>query len=702
MVTSNFQNQVKKLVGFRLSDFSSPSRLMELLNRPTDPASLGMVRVLFGFLMLLDIPQERGLGYADEKWGNTDMCHFPLFNFMKAPSLVWMYAMYCTMWVGAFLLMVGLFYRIGCLMFSLSFWYLFFLDKTKWNNHSYLYGLHGIMFTLMDANRYWSLDGMLKPKIKNSHVPLWNYTLLRAQNFLVYFLAGLKKFNPEWLEGYSMKSLNEHWVFMPFKFILTPDQVDLFVVHYFGFVLDLTIGFFLFFDVTRPYAMLFGISFHFMNSQIFNIGMFPWTMIATITVFLYTDWPRKAFKKLPYDFLWIFPVDEPIQQSPHCIYSTEETCSSGQVLEPTSTMQEESSSHSPAKKDSKKKKYSAYHVASTIFTILYLAVQCFLPYSHFITKGYNNWTNGLYGYSWDMMVHRWNIQHIQITYVQKDTGETGYLDPLAFVRSERRWPLHADMVKQYATCIEERLNKYGLKNIELYFDIWISMTKRFQQRIFDPKTDILHAEWSPFQKTKWILPLQAQLSDWRRKMDKITKAIQKRNPEREVTFILDFPGYHLENFITDDLVHSHLTVLRGSVIVEIVNQMKNYTLKKGDKMKVPSGEFHIVYTVSDVPAGYMYTYVNQTEWNMNTATCIRPRWYERPFSIMPNQGSSNLEKFFYFLKLKYYIFSRSLTLSFGAIQSLISGQPFEQILNETYQYEDKNVDRTVIQSLKYF
>lgn len=701
METTNLKTRIEKLVGFKFSDFSSPSRFMALLNRPTDSASLGVVRFLFGFLMLLDVPQERGLGYVDEKWGNSEMCNFPLFNFMKPLSLEWMYVIYFTMWVGAFLLMVGLFYRIGCFMFMLSYWYLFLLDKSKWNNHSYLYGLHAIMFNFMDANRYWSLDGILQPKIRNSHVPLWNYTLLRAQNFLVYFLAGLKKFNPEWLEGYSMKSLNEHWIFLPFKYILTPDQVDLFVIHYFGFFLDLTIGFFLFFDFTRPYAMMFGISFHLMNSQLFNIGMFPWTMIATITIFLYADWPRNIFKKLSKNLSWICPVDEPPQQSSHCIYPVEVVSSSG-PKSVSSTRQESASSHSPIKKDSKKKKYSIYHVASTIFTIIYLALQLFLPYSHFITKGYNNWTNGLYGYSWDMMVHRWNIQHVQITYVQKDTGEAGFLDPLAFVRSERRWPLHADMVKQYATCIEDRLKKYGLKNIELYFDVWISMTKRFQQRIFNPKTDILQAEWSPFQETKWILPLQAELSGWRKKMEKITKAVHKKNPERQLTFILDFPGYHLENFISDDLVYSQLTVLRGSVVVEIVNEMKNYTLKKGDKMKVPSGEFHIVYTVSDVPAGYMYTYVNQTEWNMNTATCIRPRWYEKTVSFVPNKESTNLEKILYFFKLKYYIFSRSLTLSVGAIQSLISGQPFEKILNETYQYEDKHVDRTVIQSLKYF
>ena len=44
-------------------------------------------------------------------------------------------------------------------------------------------------------------------------------------------------------------------------------------------------------------------------------------------------------------------------------------------------------------------------------------------------KGYNNWTNGLYGYSWDMMVHNWQIQHVKVMYVDKDTGEEGYLNP---------------------------------------------------------------------------------------------------------------------------------------------------------------------------------------------------------------------------------------------------------------------------------
>lgn len=49
---------------------------------------------------------------------------------------------------------------------------------------------------------------------------------------------------------------------------------------------------------------------------------------------------------------------------------------------------------------------------------------CALP-----SQGYNNWTNGLYGYSWDMMVHSRSHQHVKITYRDGLTGELGYLNP---------------------------------------------------------------------------------------------------------------------------------------------------------------------------------------------------------------------------------------------------------------------------------
>lgn len=54
-------------------------------------------------------------------------------------------------------------------------------------------------------------------KSKEATVPFWNYFGLKFQFFLLYFMAGLKKSEKEWLDGFSMTNLSSHWVFAPFR-----------------------------------------------------------------------------------------------------------------------------------------------------------------------------------------------------------------------------------------------------------------------------------------------------------------------------------------------------------------------------------------------------------------------------------------------------------------------------------------------------
>jgi len=46
----------------------------------------------------------------------------------------------------------------------------------------------------------------------------------------------------------------------------------------------------------------------------------------------------------------------------------------------------------------------------------------------FFLQGYNNWTHGLYGYSWDMMVHSWNTILILPRVVDNHSGQEMFLD----------------------------------------------------------------------------------------------------------------------------------------------------------------------------------------------------------------------------------------------------------------------------------
>ncbi|XP_072038823.1 vitamin K-dependent gamma-carboxylase-like [Amphiura filiformis] len=611
--------RLKSLLGFDPLAITGWTSLVRLLNEPRDPAGLAVTRILFGILMMVDIPQERGMANVDSRFSDEVLCRFPLFSGLEPLPVDWMYLVYLVMFCGAVGICLGLFYRYSCALFFIPYWYIFFLDKSAWNNHSYLYGLLGFQLTWLDANRCWSLDALRNPKVRNKHIPLWNYTMLRTQIFIVYFLAGLKKLDRDWMSGYSMNNLSKSWVFDPFKLLLTDDQIDLYIVHIGGLTLDLFSGFLMFFDKTRPFVFFFVGSFHTMNSQLFSIGMFPYAMLATMPIFCYVDWPRKLIAKMPTFIKGRFVTEyDALEQSEHCIYPEDK-----QTVEKTKETQGvEDVDKDQSKKLGKTRKPSErswYHHIASCWLILYLSFQFFMPYSHFITQGYNNWTNGLYGYSWDMMVHSWATQHIKIKFVDS-TGETGYLDPKYFTNT-RRWASHPDMVKQYAMCIADNLQDAGLNEVELYFDIWKSMNDRFHQRMVHPLGDMVKAEWSPFQYPEWNMPLLTEFSDWRTQLKKTEDELGENI---DVTFVADFPGLFLENYLNDDFDNCSITVLSGKVKVELVDNGTFITLNEGEKLQLPIGAFHNVHVVSKEPSTYMYLFVNGTnvEYQKNITNAL--------------------------------------------------------------------------------
>lgn len=134
------KSKMEKIFGFRREDLTSWHNLVVLLNRPTDPAGLGIFRCLFGkfrgfcfycnitmmskqhtevifcaanqcavsscvlhagLLMAIDVTQERGLSHLDYKYlDGAPVCRFPLFNFLQPLPLDWMYLVYVVMFLG--------------------------------------------------------------------------------------------------------------------------------------------------------------------------------------------------------------------------------------------------------------------------------------------------------------------------------------------------------------------------------------------------------------------------------------------------------------------------------------------------------------------------------------------------------------------------------------------------------------------------
>ncbi|KAH9494869.1 hypothetical protein Btru_015868, partial [Bulinus truncatus] len=639
------------------------------------------------FLMILDTLNERGMSSADIIWGSK-VCRFPLFNFLRPLSLEWMYMVYMIMFFGAVGVMIGFKFRYSCLAYLICYWYIVFLEKTSWNNHSYLFGIIAFLLLLSDANRYWSLDGLFKESINNAHIPHWNYLILQAQIFLVYFIAGLKKLDQDWVFGYSMRSLSVHWVFTPFKLFLTDEMIDYVIVHLGGLIIDLFVGFLLFYHKTKPVGLVISTMFHIMNSQIFPIGMFPFVMLTSNLLFCSPSWPRQLLKYIPSCFNLFTTNLEQLQSSSHCFYQSEVKESDAPLLKDSKKYSECQHSKNP----------SFLHHSFSLFTIIFLALQCFLPYSHGITKGYNNWTNGLYGYSWDMMVHRWHLQHVRIKFHNKDSGDNGYLDPMIWCRGNLRWTSHGDMLKQLAECIAEKLKIYKINNVELYFDIWQSLNGRFQQRFVNPNVDLVAAEWSPFEETSFIYPLIVDLSNWREKLAQLESDLIHNSSD--VVFIADFPGLSLENYIQPNYGNTTLTVLNGKVVVKIED--KNTTLAANESMQIPTGSFHTIFTVSETPSCYMYTYVYTKEVKLNSSEVISEAnnttesHRKEPIKDKnESAGSTNITSFSDSLKLffrhKFSRTRRSFHLGLGALYCIATRNSFYEFLNATYEWERANL-----------
>jgi vitamin K-dependent gamma-carboxylase len=150
-----------------------------------------------------------------------------------------------------------------------------------------------------------------------------------------------------------------------------------------------------------------------------------------------------------------------------------------------------------------------------------------------------------------MMIQSWSMQHIRVRFVNLDSGETGYLNPEAMTQGMgRRWSSHPDMVKQYGACVDKKFREMGINNFTLHIDVWRSMNNRFQQRMINPRVDILTAEWSPFKAPSWTMPLLSELSNWRQRLGEIKSEFRKKSDQEEeliphIVFAADFPGLYL-------------------------------------------------------------------------------------------------------------------------------------------------------------
>jgi vitamin K-dependent gamma-carboxylase len=190
------------------------------------------------------------------------------------------------------------------------------------------------------------------------------------------------------MRGYSLSGLSNKWVFDPFRPFLSNELIDLLLVHISGLCYDLFVGFFLLFDKTRLMGILFSLAFHGMNSQIFSIGMFAYTMMASLPVFCSYDWPKKILSCLPFWMRFATPLLDEAKPSSTCLYSVQIDDEKRENEEVKPKKDKDNSRRSGRSTQNTHKNYQVtfpHKIMLSLFAC-YVGCQCFLPYSHFITK----------------------------------------------------------------------------------------------------------------------------------------------------------------------------------------------------------------------------------------------------------------------------------------------------------------------------
>ena len=384
-------------------------RVIPRLFSPIDIASLVYFRVIFGAIMLWEVWRYLSYDWIRAYYINPEF-HFTYHGFDLVQP--WpgdgMYYHFYALGILAIFIGIGFLYRLSATLFFLGFTYVFLLDQANYLNHFYLVSLMSLLMIFVPAHSANSVDVRLRPSLHSETVPAWPLWLLRAQMGVVYFFGGVAKVNRDWLRGRPM----DDWLGSRSDFpIIGPLFEELWMVLLFswgGMLLDLLAVPLFLWRRTRTYTFLVLVWFHWLNDQLFSIGIFPWFAIAATLLYFPPDWPRRIFN-------W-----------------------------PRSTL-------APAPASSGLVRLQTSQRLTAALVGVYLLVQILVPLRHWLYPGNVSWTEEGHNFSWHMKL-REKKPFLRFRLTDPVTGENWRPDPREYLttRQFRKMATRPDMILLFA------------------------------------------------------------------------------------------------------------------------------------------------------------------------------------------------------------------------------------------------------------
>jgi vitamin K-dependent gamma-carboxylase len=448
-------------------------RLSSALFRPVDAASLAVFRAVFGVVMLVEVGRYWAHGWIQSYF--VEPKHFfsyPLFDFVKPFRGILLDVHFDVLAFAAACITLGLYTRVAAAVFSAGFWWWFLSDQTHYLNHFYLIALISTLLVFVPTERAFSLDARYRPRPEGATAPAWAVWLLRFQIGVPYFFGGIAKLNPDWIAGEPVRAWLRARQDLP---LIGPHVTQEWCVAAFvwgGLLLDLGIVPALLWKRTRPFAYVASLLFHGTNAVVFDIGIFPWLMIAATTIYFDPDWPRRLLRRLA-------PLRRLIPPAP--------ALASVPAVSP-----------------------STRRLAVACLS-LWVAFQVFMPFRHFLYPGNVSWTEEGHLYAWHMKL-RDKSGTGKFTGREPATGKTFEIDPRDYLtrKQAREMVEHPDMIVQFARIVASEHERETGEKLEVRGYILMSVNGRKRQRFVDPDVD-LAAQRRTLGYWNWILPLTEPL-----------------------------------------------------------------------------------------------------------------------------------------------------------------------------------------------
>jgi vitamin K-dependent gamma-carboxylase len=466
----------------RLEVAEAPSwtrRLAYRLFEPIDGSSLAAFRIIFGAIMAWEVWR-----YFTNGWINgyfiAPEFHFTYYGFgwVKPWAGDGMYWHFALLGVLAVCIALGLAYRIVMPLFFLGFTYVFLLEQARYLNHFYLIALLAFLMSIVPAHRVWSLDARRAKGRWKQTVPTWSLWLLRVQIGIVFVGASVAKWNGDWIRGQPMHIwLGERTDFAILGRFFDEMWMAL-LFSWGGLLLDLLLVPFLLIPLTRPLALIAAFGFHFMNSKLFTIGIFPWLALGTALLFFPPDWPRRVLARirigrlsLPRPSL-ITPVGSP---------------SAGWRL-------------------------SRARALLLAGLGVYLAIQLFMPLRHWLYPGNVSWTEEGHRFAWHMKLR--DKEGEARFFALDPPGRRSEVDPFEYLTEWQydEMASRPDMIVQFARHVgRDAGERFGVRDVKVTANVRAALNGREFQRLIDPDADLTKVELSPFTTADYIEPLRTPL-----------------------------------------------------------------------------------------------------------------------------------------------------------------------------------------------